>query len=116
MAENRRLRQDIASLSARTRTMTAALLAIRPRAEDITPEPIVVGVFGQGQTVAQIVTAAQTSEALGDVPAIRFLRDAENEIVGLELAAIPSVDPIDDGAFDPTFRVLALLASEGVAN
>jgi hypothetical protein len=107
------LEQDNRSLRSRTRTMEAALLAIRPRAEEFQAEPVLVGVYGQGAIVEQIVVGAQTCEALGDVPIVRFLRTTGGAIAGVELAYLPGVIEDDDGAFDPTYRVLALLASSG---
>lgn len=112
-----RLERDNKSLVSRTRAMEAALSALRPRAQDLPTRPAVVGVFGQGQTVAQIVAAAQTTEALGSQAAIRFVRNAHGSIVGVEIDSLsgPEDDDADDGAFDPTFRMLALLATERVS-
>jgi hypothetical protein len=109
------LERDNRSLRSRTRVMEAALLNIRPRAQDITPAPVVVGVYGQGTTVERIIDDARTCEALGDVPLIRFLRNTSSVIIGVELAYLPGVIEDDDGAFDPTYRVLALLATSGAS-
>lgn len=122
--ENAALRRELAalardnkSLQCRTRTMTAALLEIAPREADVTPEPIIVGVYGAEATITQLVTAAQTTECFGDVPAIRFARNANNRIVGVELVKLASDEDSDDAAdeFDATFRTLATLALVGGA-
>lgn len=107
------LRRDNTSLRIRTRVMEAALTALSPRAQELTPTPIVMAAYGQGDIVANIVTDARTLESLGDVPAIRFIRCRETgEITGIELAALrTSGDEIDPG-----FRVLALVAEMAVVS
>jgi hypothetical protein len=106
------LEADKKSLTSRTRTMEAVLIAIRPRTEEFPIAPVAVGVYGQGSTVDRIVIAAQTCEALGDVAMIRYVRNAANAIVGAEVASLPSV--IEDGdECDPGFRLLSRIAVRG---
>lgn len=109
IAENTKLRRDVKSLSSRTRAMEAALTAIRPRASELPVAPVVVGTWATGDLVSEVVRAAQTTEALGDVPAIRFVRNFSGVVVGIEVAAIPVASDVGD-EFDPTFRALAQLA------
>lgn len=105
------LRADNASLVARTRAMEAALTALRPRAQEL-PTPIVMAAYGQGEVVSSIVTDARTLEALGDVPAIRFIRsDVSGEITGIELAALRA-DTGDEYAVG--FQLLALVGGMAV--
>lgn len=73
----------------------------------------VVGVFGRGDTVERIVRAAQTAEALGQVPALRFLRDVRGEINGVEMAILERPQTAAEEEFDAGFRVLAQMAVTG---
>lgn len=106
------LRLDNVSLRSRTRTMEAALTAIRPRAHEL-PSPVVMGVYGQGTVVADLIADARTLEALGDVVAVRFIRcEQSGEIAGLELAALrPDGDALDAG-----FVFLARVAGMAVVD
>lgn len=106
------LRRDLTSLRARTRAMEAALTALRPRAQEIPTTPLVMAAYGQGEVVASIVIDARTLEALGDAPAIRFIRSDAGEITGIELAALRAND--DGDAHADGFRALALVAGMAV--
>lgn len=85
------LERDLRSLRVRNR----ALINAR---HDMTPAMSIVGTFPKGQTVERIIGAAKTCELLGSVPAIRFVRNLAQEIVGIELAVlVDAAHPIDDG-------------------
>lgn len=75
---------------------------------------VVVGVFGRGVTVDHVVHTARIAESLGEVPAIRFIRDAAGSINGIELALLehePDVSAQDE--CEAGFRILAQMAVIG---
>jgi hypothetical protein len=98
------LERDLCSLRVRNR----ALINAR---NEMAPSMNVVGTFPKRQTVERIIGAAQTCEELGAVPAIRFVRNLAQEIIGIELAVLTDeVRLIDDG-----FRVLVALGGMAVS-
>lgn len=103
--EHAALDRDLTSARMRARTMFRALNDRAGRTV------AVVGVFGRGDTVDRIVRAAQIAEALGHVPAIRFIRTAAGEINGIELALLERDEPANpDAGHDEGFRMLAQMA------
>ena len=105
IAANAALERELKSSRARARTMFRALNEQSGRTL------AAVGVFGRGQTVERVVRAAQIAESLGEVPAIRFLRDERGDINGVEIALLERAEPAAAGEeYEAGFRLLAQMA------
>ena len=103
MQKNTHLERALKSARARNAQLWRALNEQQGRTVCI------VGVYGRGETVERIVQAAQMSEEWGRIPVIRYLRDREGQINGLEMAHVERPAPSGD-EHDPAFRMMAQLA------
>ena len=110
IAQRQQLRDRIEQLERNTRSLVARNRALIKARNDLTPVMYSVGTFNAAQSMERAIRAAQTCEALGVVPAVRFVRNEANDITGIELVAMTETpDVIDDG-----FRMLAAIGGMAV--
>jgi hypothetical protein len=85
IAEKSALERDLKSARVRNRTLTRAL-----NGQVVATEPLAT--IRGAALVAPFLHAARVAEAMGEVPVVRFARDQEHRIVGIELALLERED------------------------
>jgi hypothetical protein len=79
---------DVALLEQENAALARRLFTTQRALNSLSGHTVVAGVFGRGQTVDKVIGYARAYEALGFVPAIRFLRDKAGNVNGVELAIL----------------------------